>query len=167
VPDAAGFDEFYQGSRQRLLGFVYLLTNDLVEAQDVVQEAYMKAWQHWSSIDRYDDPEAWLRVVANRIAVSRWRRVRNRARAYLRHGPDDPVPAPGVNTVVVVEALRRLPEEQRTAIGLHYLLGLPVADVARETGVPVGTVKARLHRGRAALATHLALDPESTEAADV
>ncbi|GLZ02484.1 SigE family RNA polymerase sigma factor [Actinoplanes sp. NBRC 103695] len=165
MSDAAGFEEFYQGSRQRVLAFIYLRTNDLSEAQDVVQEAYMKAWQHWPSIDRHDNPEAWLRLVANRIAMSRWRRMRNRARAYLRHGPDDPLPEPSVNTVAVVAALRQLPEEQRTAIAMHYLLGLPVADVARETGAPIGTVKARLHRGRAALAMLMA--PEPTEAADV
>jgi RNA polymerase sigma-70 factor (sigma-E family) len=165
VADENGFEEFYQGSRQRLLGYAYVLTNDVVEAQDIVQEAYMKAWQNWTSIQRYDDPESWLRVVANRIVVSRWRRLRNRARAYLRHGPDEPVPAPSVNTVAVVAAMRRLPEKQRTAIAMHYLLGLPVADVARETGAPVGTVKARLHHGRAALATLMA--PGSREAADV
>ncbi|MEV6489104.1 SigE family RNA polymerase sigma factor [Actinoplanes sp. NPDC051633] len=165
MPDAAGFDEFYASGRQRLLGFVYLLTNDLADAQDVVQEAYMKAWQHWATVDRYDDPDAWLRTVAYRIAVSRWRRVRNRTRAYLRHGPDDPVPEPSVTSVAVVQALRRLPDEQRITIAMHYLLGMPVADVARETGVAVGTVKARLHRGRAALAPLLSLDP--TEPADV
>ena len=164
MADIAGFDEFYQGSRQRLLGYVFLLTGDLAEAQDVVQEAYMRAWQHWSTIDRYDDLEAWMRVVANRIAVSRWRRVRGRARAYLRHGAAGPVPAPSLDTVAVVEALRRLPTEQRVAIALHHLLGMPVADVAREVGAPVGTVKARLHRGRAALAGLLAVD--SGEPAD-
>ena len=164
MADIAGFDEFYQGSRQRLLGYVFLLTGDLAEAQDVVQEAYMRAWQHWSTIDRYDDLEAWMRVVANRIAVSRWRRVRGRARAYLRHGAAGPVPAPSLDTVALVEALRRLPTEQRVAIALHYLLGMPVADVAREVGAPVGTVKARLHRGRVALADLLAVD--SGEPAD-
>jgi len=164
LADVAEFDEFYQGSRQRLLGYVFLLTGDLTEAQDVVQEAYMRAWQHWSTIHRYDDPEAWMRTVANRIAVSRWRRIRGRARAYLQHGAADPVPAPSLNTVAVVEALRHLPAEQRTAIAMHYLLGMPVVDVARETGAPVGTVKARLHRGRAALAGLLAID--SGEPAD-
>ena len=158
MADVAGFDEFYQGGRQRLLGYVFLLTGDLAEAQDVVQEAYMRAWRHWSTIHRYDDPEAWMRMVANRIAISRWRRIRGRALAYLRHGVADPVPAPSLNTVAVVEALRRLPADQRIAIAMHYLLGMPVADVAREVGAPVGTVKARLHRGRAALADLLAVD---------
>ncbi|GIF78208.1 SigE family RNA polymerase sigma factor [Asanoa siamensis] len=158
MADGAGFDQFYQGSCRRLLGYVFLLTGDLPEAQDVVQEAYMQAWQHWSTIEAYDEPEAWMRMVANRIAISRWRRIRGRARAYLRHGAADPVPAPSLNTVAVVAALRRLPDEQRRAVAMHYLLGMPVVDIARETSAPVGTVKARLHRGRAALGELLAID---------
>ncbi|MEV0805056.1 SigE family RNA polymerase sigma factor [Micromonospora sp. NPDC050200] len=157
MPDVDGFDEFYRGSRQRLLGFVYVLTGNLAEAQDAVQEAYIRAWQRWSTVGGYDDPEAWVRVVASRIAVSRWRSLRSRARAYLRHGAEESVPAPGVDTVDVVAALRRLPEEQRTALALYYLLGMPVAEVARQTEAPVGTVKARLSRGRAALAGLLAV----------
>ncbi|MBU8858870.1 MULTISPECIES: SigE family RNA polymerase sigma factor [unclassified Micromonospora] len=152
MPDSDSFDEFYRGSRQRLLGFVYVLTGDLAEAQDAVQEAYIRAWQRWSTVRGYDDPEAWIRVVASRIAVSRWRSLRSRARAYLRHGAEESMPAPSTDTVEVVTALRRLPEEQRVALALYYLLGMPVAEVARETDAPVGTVKARLSRGRAALA---------------
>jgi RNA polymerase sigma-70 factor (ECF subfamily) len=157
VLDVDGFDEFYRGSRQRLLGFVYVLTGDLAEAQDAVQEAYVRAWQRWSTVGRYDEPEAWVRVVASRIAVSRWRSLRSRARAYLRHGVVETVPAPSTDTVEVVAALRQLPEEQRVALALYYLLGMPVADVARETNAPVGTVKARLSRGRTALAGLLAV----------
>ncbi|MFE9688849.1 SigE family RNA polymerase sigma factor [Micromonospora sp. NPDC005806] len=165
MPDVEGFDEFYRGSRQRLLGFVYVLTGNLAEAQDAVQEAYIRAWQRWSTVRGYDDPEAWVRVVASRIAVSRWRSLRSRARAYLRHGVEESIPAPSTDTVEVVAALRRLPEEQRTAIALYYLLGMPVAEVARETAAPVGTVKARLSRGRAALAGLLAV-VDLEEAAD-
>lgn len=166
MPDVDGFDEFYRGSRQRLLGFVYVLTGNLAEAQDAVQEAYIRAWQRWSTVSGYDDPEAWLRVVASRIAVSRWRTLRSRARAYLRHGVEETSPAPSTDTVDVVAALRRLPEEQRTAIALYYLLGMPVAEVARETSAPVGTVKARLSRGRTALAGLLAVVDLEEEAAD-
>ncbi|MFF3866878.1 SigE family RNA polymerase sigma factor [Micromonospora sp. NPDC001898] len=166
MPDVDGFDEFYRGSRQRLLGFVFALTGNLAEAQDAVQEAYIRAWQRWSTVRGYDDPEAWVRVVASRIAVSRWRSLRSRARAYLRHGADDTTPGPSTDTVAVVAALRRLPEEQRVALALYYLLGMPVAEVARETAAPVGTVKARLSRGRVALAGLLAVSDleEATDA---
>ncbi|MBO4163007.1 MULTISPECIES: SigE family RNA polymerase sigma factor [Micromonospora] len=152
MPDVDGFDEFYRGSRHRLLGFVCALTGNLAEAQDAVQEAYVRAWQRWSTVSGYDDPEAWVRVVASRIAVSRWRSLRSRARAYLRHGATESVPGPGTDTLEVVAALRQLPEEQRIALALYYLVGMPVAEVARQTAAPVGTVKARLSRGRAALA---------------
>ncbi|MEU7931023.1 RNA polymerase sigma factor [Micromonospora echinofusca] len=165
MPDVDGFDEFYRGSRQRLLGFVYALTGDLAEAQDAVQEAYIRAWQRWSAVSGYEEPEAWVRVVASRIAVSRWRSLRSRARAYLRHGVNESVPGPDTATVEVVTALRQLPEEQRTAIALYYLMGMPVAEVARQTAAPVGTVKARLSRGRAALAGLLAVS-DLEEAAD-
>lgn len=158
------FDEFYRGSRQRLLGYAYVVTGDITEAQDVVQEAFVRAWQHWSSIRGYADPEAWVRVTAMRIAVSRWRRMRTRTAAYLRHGPDRLVGPPGTETLEIVDALRRLPEEQRVAIALYYLLGLPVKEVAREVGAPEGTVKARLARGRVALAGLLGEDLEVTDA---
>lgn len=157
MSDVEDFDDFYRDSRQRLLGYVYLLTGDLAEAQDAVQEAYIRAWQRWSTVRGYQDPESWVRVVAARVAISRWRSLRSRARAYLRHGAVTETPPPGTDTVEVVAALRRLPEEQRTAIALYYLMGMPVAEVARETGAPVGTVKARLSRGRAALARLLAV----------
>ncbi|WP_213453028.1 sigma-70 family RNA polymerase sigma factor [Rhizomonospora bruguierae] len=158
------FDEFYRGSRQRLLGYVYALTGDLAEAQDAVQEAFIRAWQRWGTISRYEEPEAWVRVVAARVAVSRWRSVRSRVRAYLRHGPAADVAGPDTQLLEVVEALRLLPDEQRLAIALHYLMGMPVAEVAQQTRVPVGTVKSRLARGRLALAG--VLGPEPEEAAD-
>jgi RNA polymerase sigma-70 factor (sigma-E family) len=152
------FDDFYLGSRQRLLGVVYLLTGDLSEAQDAVQEAFIRAWQRWDSISGYGSPEAWVRVVACRIATSRWRAMRSRLRAHDRHGIELTTPGPGTETVEVVAALRQLPEEQRIALALYYLVGLPVAEVAAETGAPVGTVKARLSRGRVALAKLLGPD---------
>ena len=62
-------------------------------------------------------------------------------------------------------ALRRLPLAQREAIALHYLADLPVAEVASSLGVPVGTVKTRLSRGRAALAVLLSGSPDTSEGA--
>jgi RNA polymerase sigma-70 factor (sigma-E family) len=160
VADAEDFDAFYTGSRQRVLGYVYVLTGDLGEAQDAVQEAFLRAWQRWHTIRTYDEPEAWVRLVACRVATSRWRSMRSRMRAHGRHGVDlDVAAGPGTETLDVVAAMRQLPEEQRIAIALYYLVGLPVAEVARETAAPVGTVKARLFRGRKALAGLLALDP--------
>jgi RNA polymerase sigma-70 factor (ECF subfamily) len=135
-----------------LFDYVYALTGNAAEAQDAVQEAYARAWQRWSTVGEYGDPEAWVRTVARRVAVSRWRRTRNRLVAHRRVGEPPPLPGPGPDTVALVTALGQIPPAQRTAVVLHHLVGLPVAEVAAETGVPVGTVKARLSRGRKALA---------------
>ena len=56
--------------------------------------------------------------------------------------------------------LRALSRDQRTVIVLHHLAGLPIGEIAGELGIPSGTVKTRLHRGRAALARALAVHPE-------
>lgn len=153
--DAEGFDEFYRGTRQRLLAYLYATGGDLAEAQDAAQEAYARAWQHWADVGRYGDPEAWVRTVGWRIMANRWRKLRGQLVAYRRHGVAAATPAPNEDTVALVAALRSLPDEQRVAIVLHHLAGVPVVQIAEETGAPVGTVKARLSRGRRALAVLL------------
>ncbi|QGN46255.1 SigE family RNA polymerase sigma factor [Micromonospora sp. WMMC415] len=150
-----GFEEFYRSTRHRVVTVLYALGGDLSEAQDAAQEAYVRAWQRWSTISAYDDAEAWVRTVGHRLLINRWRKIRNGLSAYRRHGPDPATGPPSENTVALVTALRRLPAEQRQAIVLHHLADLSVADIAVQTGTPTGTVKARLARGRKTLATLL------------
>ncbi|NDZ98430.1 SigE family RNA polymerase sigma factor, partial [Streptomyces sp. SID10116] len=68
------FEAFYAHSVRPLVGQVYLMTGDLHEAQDVVQEAFVRAWARRARLERDAGPEAWVRTVARRLAVSRWRR---------------------------------------------------------------------------------------------
>jgi len=159
--DEAEFDDFYTSSFARVTGQVYAMIGDRDEAQECVQEAFVRAWQHRRSLQKAEHPEAWVRTTAYRLAVSRWRRaVRGRRPADRAVGAATTAPAPSEAHVAVVEALKQLPEAQRRAIVLHHLADLPVHEVARETGVPEGTVKARLSRGRTALAALLS-DPLS------
>jgi RNA polymerase sigma-70 factor, ECF subfamily len=164
--DASGFDEFYRGTSRRLLQYAYGLTGDLGDAQDVVQEVYIRAWQRWTRLVRYDSSEAWLRLVATRLATDRWRRFGARRAAASVLGVGTPAvaapPPPAEDTIVLMAAMRSLPIDQRRAIALHYLLDLPVAEVATEIGVPEGTVKSWLARGRAALAQKLSPAPVRT-----
>jgi RNA polymerase sigma-70 factor (ECF subfamily) len=96
-----------------------------------------------------------VRTVAARHAVSSWRKAVNRLRAHRLDRPPDELDGLGPDHVALVHALRQIPADQRRAIVLHHLVGLSVADIAAETGSPPGTVKARLARGRRALAPHL------------
>lgn len=153
------FDAFYVENAPRLTRQIVALTGNRQEAQDVVQEAFARAWQQWPAVSGYDAPLAWVRTVASRLAISRWRRARNAVVAWRRHGPADPLPGVSPDRVALVAALAQIPQAQRVAIVLHHLMDLSVEQVAQETGAPVGTVKARLSRGRAALAVLLADEP--------
>jgi RNA polymerase sigma-70 factor (ECF subfamily) len=150
------FDAFYAASAPALVRQLHAMTGDVALAQDCVQEACARAWQRWSVVGGYDEPAAWVRRVAWRLAVSRLRRVRVGVGLLRRTGPPVDVPEPSSDHVALVAALRRLPEAQRRALVLHHLCDLSVDEVAQETGSPSGTVKARLARGRAALAVLLA-----------
>lgn len=150
--EAEEFDEFYVASFDRLVAQIYAMTGDRDEAQECVQEAFVRAWSHRRKLDRANAPEAWVRTTAYRLAVSRWRRTvkarREPDRALQQRGDVEAVSA---DHVALVRALQQLPEAQRRAVVLHHVCDLPVAAVAAETGVAEGTVKARLSRGRAAL----------------
>lgn len=149
------FDAFYLGSARRLLRYAFGLTGDATDAQDLVQEAYARAWQRWRRVSRYDDAEGWLRLVVTRLATDRWRRLSVRRAAASTLHPPRPVEPPSDDVVVLVAALRTLPLPQRRALALHYLLDRSIDEIARETGARPGTVKSWLSRGRVGLAAAL------------
>jgi RNA polymerase sigma-70 factor (ECF subfamily) len=109
-------------------------------------------------------PEAWVRRVAFNLAISGLRRARRRLLVVARLGPPVQVPALSPDRVALLQALARLPLRHRQVLVLHHGVGLPVAQIAGELGVPVGTVKSWLARGRARLAGLLA--EEQQEARD-
>jgi RNA polymerase sigma-70 factor (ECF subfamily) len=147
-----GFDVFYASSYRRLLGQLFAVTGDLAEAENVLQEAYARAFVRWSRVRGYDRPEAWVRRVAINLAAMADRSLRRRARALLRLGPPPLVPELSPEAIDLHEALAALPLGQRQVIVLHHLVGLPVEEIARELRLAPGTVKSRLARGRAAMA---------------
>jgi RNA polymerase sigma-70 factor, ECF subfamily len=100
--------------------------------------------------------------VGYHLVISRWRRAAAAVRTLVRHGPPAPVPEPDPGLADTVAALRRLPEPQRRALAMFYLGGFSVLDIAQLEGVPEGTVKTRLARGRRALATELTTSTEVT-----
>lgn len=149
--DERAFDDLYTTSYRRLVGQIYAMCGDLAEAQDCVQEAFVRAWTKRQTLDAEQSPEAWVRTVASRLAISRWRRAQKALRPIDRSCDKPSPPEPNELRVALNRALQQLPAAQRRAIVLHHLCDLSVAEIALETGAPTGTVKARLSRGRAAL----------------
>jgi RNA polymerase sigma-70 factor, ECF subfamily len=164
--DEADFDRFYAASAPRLVGQLTAMTGNFSEAQDCVQEAFVKAWLHRRELDAEGNPEAWVRRTAWHLSISRWRSATAVLRALRRRGTDPDVPAPADDHSELVAALRRISPDQRRAIVLHHLCDLSIEEIARETGAPEGTVKAWLSRGRRQLAAILAADgmPASDDA---
>ncbi|MBG6100783.1 SigE family RNA polymerase sigma factor [Micromonospora vinacea] len=160
--DSVDFDQLYHAHFRSLTIQLAAYCGDLNQAQDLVQEAFCRAFARWAKVSRYDDPVAWVRRVAWNLATSRWRRLRT-AQAYLRRQREEHVPGPGPDRVVLARALAALPPNHRRVVVLHHLADLSVTEIAQQEDVPEGTVKSWLHRGRAALAAQLAPRNEVTD----
>ena len=157
--DTPGFADFYQANYGKLVGLIAAMTGDLAGAEDIAQEAFARALARWHRIGDYELPEAWLRTVALRIAIDSGRRARRTAllaaRLSARRQAPGRVPDDVADFAELTAALRQVPVSQREVLVLHYIADLPVDQIARERGLPSGTVKARLAAGRRRLEQHM------------
>jgi RNA polymerase sigma-70 factor (ECF subfamily) len=155
--DRNSYEAFYAAAAGRLGTQLFLVTGDLEEARDCVQEAFARAWVRWGALSRETlDPFGWVHTVGYRIAVSRFRRRMAYSRALRRSGPPGSIPGPTPEVIAVRDALATLPPGQRAALVLHYYQQLSVEEIARTLQISPSGVKSRLARGRAALAPLLA-----------
>jgi RNA polymerase sigma-70 factor (ECF subfamily) len=155
-----GFTAFFQDAYPRIVGQLRLLTGDAAAAEDVAQEAFVRAASRWRQLARYDQPEAWVRRTAFRLAIDQLRRARRHRRLLARLGARrEPDAEQSPHDRAVIDALLRVPLPMREVLVLHHCFDLPVEVVAAQTGVSVGTVKSRLSRGRERLAALLHPDP--------
>jgi RNA polymerase sigma-70 factor (ECF subfamily) len=158
-----GWAEVYAGGYRRLVALLTAVAGSRLEAEEAVQEAFVRALGISGRRAVVDDPEAWLYRVSVNILRSRWRRIVAGRRASTELSVRQHAVTDGTDHIdsrlELLNALRRLPFEQREALALHYLADLPIEAVALRVGSPVGTVKARLSRGREALARALGEPP--------
>lgn len=156
--------EVYDASYRRLVVQMYAFCGDQAEAEDAVQDAFVKAIGSARSFERLDNPEAWLRTVAMNTLRNRWRR------AKVLRGLTPKLPGVGhvvelsPDRVALVAALGRLPVDLRAVVVLHHIADLPVAEVAHTLQIPEGTAKTRLVKARAMLAALLSDHEEASNA---
>lgn len=133
--------------------FALALTNDLSDADDVAQEAFVRLWRSRATIDWSAPPIGWLVVAARRVAQDRFRRLARE----LRLRPAAPVP-PGLDAATVERfvdlrgQLARLSAHERAAILLAAAEGWSTEEIGAALGISAGAVRAAASRGRAKLA---------------
>jgi RNA polymerase sigma-70 factor (ECF subfamily) len=147
---ASDFAEFYASSFRRVSSAVRAFCGDVDVAHEATQEAFARAYARWARLTDSEWPQAWVTTTAFNLT-----RRHHRRRPSTPTREPDGEQGPTGDRLDLLGALRSLPERQRRAIVLHYLLDIPVAGVADLMGISEGAIKAHLHKGRAALRSAL------------
>lgn len=157
--DKGDLRDLYEQQRSSLVRLAALLLHNPIDAEEVVQDAFVQAHLAWARLRDPDKGLAYLRSA-----------VLNGARSRLRHDkvvqrfdPGKPAIGPSPESAMeagddrrrVMAALRSLPARQRECIVLRYYLELSEAEIAAALGISAGSVKTHSHRGLAALAARL------------
>jgi RNA polymerase sigma-70 factor (ECF subfamily) len=152
---AETYEAFFRREHPRIVALAIAICGP-ARAEDVAQEALLRAHRHWSRLCGYDKPGAWVRRVAVNLAISARRRAGNEGSALRRLAgrPDRQLVLPP-EVDDLWEHVRALPAQQAAALALHYLDDLPVAAIAEALDCAEGTAKVHLHKGRRALAARL------------
>jgi RNA polymerase sigma-70 factor (sigma-E family) len=158
--DPAGeFAAFYTRERPGVVTMLAMLTGDLAPAEELTQEAFLRAFVRWRRVREYDRPDLWVRRVGLNLAVSGWRRRRAEERAVRRAVAlaTRPVLADGVGELDgdVWAVVRTLPRRQAQVVALRYVEDRTDEEIAVILGCATGTVRSHLQRARVSLTERL------------
>jgi RNA polymerase sigma-70 factor (ECF subfamily) len=137
-----------------------LAGND-TQAQDIAQEVFIKAYEHFAHLRESPSAGGWLKTVATNLSLNYLTRYRRRWRSFSEEErtPDVPIPDTALDSLseeqeraVLEDALRRLPPHQRVPLVLYHFEEFSYEDIAAKLGVSLAKVKTDIRRGRAALA---------------
>jgi RNA polymerase sigma-70 factor (ECF subfamily) len=151
-------DAAWRSHRPYLVNLAYQMLGDIGDAEDVVQEAFLRLSR--ADTGQIDDMRAWLTVVAGRLCLDQIRSARMRYEHPGDSGALETVPAADIEPAdrvtldddvrtALLEVLRRLSPAERVAFVLHDIFGLPFAEIAETVGRPVGTCRQLARRARA------------------
>ena len=159
------FEEVYERHVTGTLAVVLALREARVGAEEIVQEAFLRAYERWDRVGGMDRPDLWVQRVALNLATSRLRRLAAEARAMARLAGrrDEPATEPFAREQPFWDLVRSLPPKQARVVALRYAGDLAVRDIAQVVGVAEGTVKAQLHTARQRLEQLLGPDEDGRE----
>jgi RNA polymerase sigma-70 factor (ECF subfamily) len=164
--DAAAFGVLVDTRIDRCYRLAWSILSNDADAADATQDALLAAWRQLPRLRDAAAFDGWLnRIVANAALMARRRRLRLRevsiAPIHPGYMPNEPEPAPDlrartafddvVDNDAIGRGFDRMRPQDRMILVLHHVEERPVAEIARSLGIPVGTVKSRLHAARIAL----------------
>ena len=160
--DVTAFETIVRAHQAMALRVAYLVVRDHAEAEDVTQEAFVRAYRGLGRFDLDRPFRPWLLRIVRNQALNKVRGRRRHETLALRAERElsvsgDATPSPetaaihGERRRAVLGSLASLPHKQRAVIEHRYLLDLSEAETAAILGIPIGTVKSRAHRGLATL----------------
>ena len=149
--DERSFEEFFEAEHRDLYGALRLLARDGHEAEELMQDAFLKLLERWDRVRALDDPTGYLYRTALNLFRSRRRRVRVALARVLRPAPARDEMAEVESRDVVVQALAPLTPGQRAAVVLTDVLGLTSEEAGEALHIKASTVRVLAARGRAAL----------------
>jgi RNA polymerase sigma-70 factor (ECF subfamily) len=160
------FGELVRRHGSAVRGLLRRMGADAALADDLAQDAFLAAYEQIAEFRGEGTFQAWVRRIAARLYVRRWRRDRRLDFQADAPEPEDDAPAPNAgDRIDLDEAMKRLPEVERVCVSLCYGAGLTNAEAALALNLPLGTVKSHVNRGLDRLRARLA--PRSTEEAGV
>jgi RNA polymerase sigma factor (sigma-70 family) len=138
------FTEFYRSDQAACLRVVLVSVGDRQLAEDLVAEAFTRAWTSWHKVRHHPAPRAWIVRTALNARISWWRRRRREVTWDGTHEVEDPRAGESGLDPSLLAALRRLPQRQREVIACRVFLDLDTGSTANALGIAPGTVTAHL-----------------------
>jgi RNA polymerase sigma-70 factor (ECF subfamily) len=147
----SAFEDFFAAEHERLFKALYMLTGSRDEADDLAQEALLRAYERWDRVGAMDSPAGYVYRTALNLHRNRVRGLVVRARRVFAAVPEEDLSGPLAASQDVQEAIAGLPRGQREALVLVDWLGLGSEEAAQALRIDASSVRGRLHRARATL----------------
>jgi RNA polymerase sigma-70 factor, ECF subfamily len=159
LPEAAGvarsFESFFEAESTTLFQRLWLVTGNRAEAEEIMQEAFLKLWERWERVQQVDDLTGYLYRTAMNVFRRRYQRAAMAIKRTVGVEPGVDEFAQADERQVIRTALAELSPRQRAALVLTEMLGFSANEAARTLGVRASTVRALAFQGRAALKKHM------------